>query len=114
MLYFAILNRTREVRGKTCVETVGEFGWSGRIKPSLMNRERSLKSYRWAMTPPSVGKQKRHYNAVKLSSELFLITHRSASTESASRMDYFSMLINAMPICLALIHQRRSLGLNTS
>ncbi len=36
--------------------------------------------------PPSVDKQKRHYNAVKPSSELFLKTHRLVSTEPAPMM----------------------------
>jgi len=96
---------------KTCVETGGEFGLFGRIKPSSMNRE-IVEILSVAMTPPNVDKQKRHYNAVKPSSELSLKTHRSASSEPAS-----DELLNAnqrLANLLGLIHRRRLLGWNTA
>ncbi|WLT39129.1 PAS domain S-box protein [Synechocystis sp. B12] len=65
----------------------GRRVWVAWSNQAIFNdRERWLKSYRWAMTPLSVDKQKRHYNVVKLSSATSLQIRRLVSTVAVSVM----------------------------
>jgi len=102
--------KTPQGEGETCVETVGEFGWPGQIKPFNEQGE--------VVEILSVGNdttQRRQAEEALQRSEAKFRTFENSQVgifRTASRM-ITSMPTNALPTCWALIHQRRSLARNS-